>query len=98
MDVLSKNNLLRNVRKDNCDLAILSTGGNTTTNLVEDLPGYGTVWFHPGGIANILSLSKLAEIYQVCYDITNVNNFLFIYLAEKCAVSNSVIAAYSTPI
>ena len=35
-------NLLQNTRKANHDLAIFSTGGKTTTNLVGDLPGYGT--------------------------------------------------------
>ena len=33
------------------------TSGVTWTNLASDLPGYGAVWFHPEGIANILSLS-----------------------------------------
>ena len=41
-----------------------------TTNLQGDLPGYVTVWFHPGDIANILSLSKVAETYHVSYDST----------------------------
>ena len=50
VDVLSNKNLLNNVRNTNRDLAILLTGGKTTTSLVGDLPGYGTMWFHPGGI------------------------------------------------
>ena len=29
------------------------------------LPGYGTVWLHPRGIANIFSLSKVADKYRV---------------------------------
>ena len=41
-----------------------------TTNLQGDLPGYKTVWFHPGGIANILFLSKVADKYQVSYNST----------------------------
>ena len=64
-------NILRNIRRTNCDLAIFSTWGKTTTNLVGDLNWYGTVWFHPGGITNILSLSKVAEKFQVCYNSTN---------------------------
>ena len=48
----------------------------TTTDLQEDLPGYGTLWFHPGGMANILSLSKVADKYQVSYDNTGGNKFL----------------------
>ena len=48
-------------------------------NLQEDLIGYGTVWFHPGGIANILSLSKTEEKYRVYYDSTGEKKNL-IYL------------------
>ena len=47
-----------------------------TTYLQGDLPGYGKVWFHPGGIANILSLSKVAEKYRVSYDSTRGKKFL----------------------
>ena len=79
VDVFFKKILLKNVRKANCDLSTFLTGGKTTTNLVGGLPGYGTMWFRPGGIANILSFSKLVEKYQVCDDSTNGNEFL-VYL------------------
>ena len=76
VDVFSNRRLLKKIRKSDRSLAIFSTGGRTTTNLQGDLPGYGTVWFHPGGIANILSLSKMADKYRVSYDITGENKFL----------------------
>ena len=34
---------------------------STTTNMFRDLPGYGTVWFHPNGIANILALVNVKK-------------------------------------
>ena len=74
--MFSKKILLHNIRRSNIDLAILSTGVKKTTNLMGDMSGYGTVWFHPGGIANILQLSKLAVKYRVCYNSTNKNEFL----------------------
>ena len=50
--------------------------GVTSTNLVGDLAGYGTVWYHPQGIANILSLSRFkARGYHVTYDSSNGNEF-----------------------
>ena len=76
VDVFSNRSLLKKIRKSDRSLAIFSTGGRTTTNLQRDLPGYGTVWFHPGGIDNILSLSKMADKYRVSYDITGENKFL----------------------
>ena len=39
-----------------------------TTNLIGDLPGYGTVWYYPNGIANILSLYHVANKMHVQYD------------------------------
>jgi len=50
--------------------------GVTTTDLITNLPGYGTIWFHPNGIANILSLSRVKERHRVTYDSTNGNAFL----------------------
>ena len=32
------------------------------------MPGYGTVWFDPNGIANILSLSNIKRKYRVTFD------------------------------
>ena len=36
---------------------------------------YGTVWFHPNGIANILSLTKMKAKHRVTYDSTDGNEF-----------------------
>ena len=68
VDMFSNRRLLKNIRKSDRSLDIFSTGGRTTTDLKGDLLGYGTVWFHPVGIANILSLSKVADKYRVSYD------------------------------
>ena len=65
VEVFPYRRLLKNIRKSDRALEMFSTGGQTTTNLQWDLPGYGTVWFHPLGIANILFLSKVAEKYRV---------------------------------
>ena len=52
------------------------TAGVTRTNLVGELPGYGTVWFHPDGIANILSLSRVKTKYQITFDSDENNEFI----------------------
>jgi hypothetical protein len=50
-------------------LDIHCNAGITSTNLQGTLPGYVTVWYHPLGIANILSLSRVQEHgYRVAYD------------------------------
>ena len=49
--------------------------GIVVVKTVGDLPGYGTVWFYPGGIANILSLARVQTHCQVTYDSSNDNQF-----------------------
>jgi len=41
-----------------------------------DLKGYGTVWVHPGGIANTLSYSNVQKKCKVMYDSTQNEGFL----------------------
>jgi len=36
--------------------------GVSTTNMVGDSPGYGTVWYHKSGTANILSFAIFMKI------------------------------------
>jgi hypothetical protein len=50
--------------------------GVTTTYLVVDLPGYGTVWYHPEVIANILSLARVKEKCSVTYNSVDGNSFV----------------------
>jgi hypothetical protein len=70
VDVFHNAKLLTNVRKSDKNLDIHCNDGVATTNLVGNFPGYGTVWYHPKGIANILSLSCMRERgYHVVYDV-----------------------------
>ena len=45
--------------------------GSRLTNLVGDLPGYGTVWYDPKAIANILSLRRVQDCYHITYDMSH---------------------------
>ena len=50
-------------------MQLATQAGSTTTNWMADVPGYyRPVWFHPGGIANILSLVNMIAKYHVTYD------------------------------
>ena len=46
-----------------------------TTNMRGHLLGYGWVWFYPGGIANIMSMSRVREKYRVSFDSAMDNCF-----------------------
>jgi Zinc knuckle len=71
IDVFFNRQLVRNIRESESSMKIHCNAGVTTTRLVGDLPGYGTVWYHPQGIANILSLSRVSERYRVTFNSTN---------------------------
>ena len=75
MDVFCNVDLLDNICPAENMLNIRSNGGTTSTSHQGNLPGYRTVWYHPEGIVNILSLSQVKEKYRVSFDSTNSNTF-----------------------
>ena len=48
-------------------LSLATNAGAMTTNLKAELPGYGTVWFDPQAMTNMLSLGNIAKQYPVQY-------------------------------
>ena len=76
IDVFVNRRLLQNIRRIRQYMYIHCTAGVTRTNLAGDLPGYGTVWFHPDGIANILSLSRVKTKYRITFDSDMTNEFI----------------------
>jgi hypothetical protein len=45
-------------------------------NMIGDLPGYGTVWYDPKSIANILSLKRDIDKYSVAFDSKHGGSFI----------------------
>ena len=82
VDVLTNRRLLKNIQRAKKHMFIHCTTGVAKTNLVGDLPGYGTVWYHPDGIANILSLSKVKEKYWVTFD-SDINNQFIVHRPDR---------------
>ena len=64
-DVFSNKKLLKDIHKSTISLEIHCNAGKTTTNMRGTLPGYGEVWYHPTGIANILSLARVKNKYHL---------------------------------
>jgi len=75
-DVFSNPSLLQNIWRAKGLLYIHTQAGTATTAWKGDLDGYGPMWFCKGGIANILSLSKVQERYQVTFDSRSDNEFV----------------------
>ena len=76
VDVFFNESLLENICDSVSSLDLHCNAGMATVNKVGDFPGYGTVWFHPGGIANILSLARVKEKNRVTFDSLKGNQFV----------------------
>ena len=76
VDIFQNGLLLKNIRESRTSMRIHCNAGVTTTKQIGDLPGYGVVWYHPNGIANILSVARVKEHgYRVTFDSDNGNAF-----------------------
>ena len=76
IDVFCNPKLLKNIRTVEKSIDIHCNAGITSTNVVGDLDGYGTVWYDPNGIANILSLHRVIDNYHVQFDSRDGNKFV----------------------
>jgi hypothetical protein len=74
-DVYSNPNLLTNIRKVKGSLTIHTQAGKAMTTMKGTVPGYGDVWYHAKGIANILSLANVAKTRKVIFNSSNGNQF-----------------------
>jgi hypothetical protein len=75
-DIFSNPKLLSNIRQVTGHMELSTQAGSTTTNLVGELPGYGTVWFHPHGIVNIIALANMKKKHLIIYDSRKGNEFV----------------------
>ena len=73
--VLSERRLLKDIRNIDSWMDIHCNAGAKSTNWVGDFPGVGCVWYNPNRIANISSLSKMANKFRINYDIWGSNAF-----------------------
>ena len=78
VDLFCNPKLLQNIRQVDNTLTVRCNAGKIHTNMVGDLPGYGTVWLYTDGIANILSLYRVTNVLHVHYD-SCVNDAFTVY-------------------
>ena len=57
--------------------------GVKAVNQASDPPGYGTEWYEPTGIANILLMSRMTRKYQVVFDSKVGNFFRMIFINQE---------------
>ena len=68
VDLFSNKDLLDNIREVDETLTVRCNAGAIETRMQGQLAGYGMVWYHQDGIANILSLSRVSRHFSVTFD------------------------------
>ena len=68
VDMFSNKKLLTNIRDSKWTLTLYCNAGKAIINQKGDLKGYGSVWYYPQGITNILSLCNVEKKHKVTYD------------------------------
>ena len=58
-DVIVNPSFVRNIRSSSVTLVLKTQAGECRINQIADLPGVGTVWFYPDGVANIISQHRM---------------------------------------
>ena len=76
--------LPKNIRRTSNELVVRCNAGKICTNLVGDLPRYGTVWYYQDGIANILLLNRVSSSLHVQCD-SRINNTFMIWKNDGTA-------------
>jgi len=71
VDVFCNAKMMTNVREAKCHLTLHCNARTVQVTMKGDLSGYGPVWYHPSGIANILSLNSVCKKYCVTFDSGN---------------------------
>jgi hypothetical protein len=49
-------------------MRVYTKGGSQDTQMIGDLPGFGTVWYNEGSLANILSLAAVRKVCRITMD------------------------------
>jgi hypothetical protein len=60
--------MLKNLRKSSTPLKVFTNGGCQISHLIGDIPNFGTVWYNPNSLANILSLAEVRKNNRVTMD------------------------------
>ena len=77
VELIDNSRMLLNIRRVRSEDAIRvhCNSGVKVMDKIGELPGYGTVWYEPTGIANILSMSREANKSRAIFDSEGGNIF-----------------------
>jgi hypothetical protein len=68
VSVFNNLSLLSNIRRSESPLTVYTNGGQQQSNFVGDNRLFGTVWYNPQSLANILSMALVRKTHRVTMD------------------------------
>ena len=68
LSIFANPDLVEEIQKSKSTLEMATNAGMRLTNQQANLPGFGTIWYDEGAIANIFSFTELVEKHQITYD------------------------------
>jgi hypothetical protein len=67
---------VKNIRESKTTLELATNARTKTTKQIADVPGFGTVWYDEGAIANIFGLSDLKKKHRITFDSEKEDAFI----------------------
>ena len=86
IDIFCNPKLLSNIHDVKHTFNLYCNSGRAIISKKGDLKGYGMVWYHPEGIANILSLHNVQRKHKVTYDSSHGIGFVVNKADGACQV------------
>jgi hypothetical protein len=68
--------MVKNIRESKTTLELATNAGTKTTKQIADIPGFGTVWYDKGAIANIFGLLDLKKKHRITFDSEKEDAFI----------------------
>jgi len=68
ISVFRNKHLLSSVRDSDHSMKVFTNGGTQTSSMVGEVRNFGTVWYNPNSLANILSLAEVRKKFRVTMD------------------------------
>jgi Reverse transcriptase (RNA-dependent DNA polymerase)/Zinc knuckle len=68
VSVFKNKSFLSNIRPSDTKMTVYTNGGTQVSSLIGDVNNFGTVWYNPDSLANILSLAEVRKVCRVTMD------------------------------
>ena len=78
LSIFANPELVEGIRKSKSTLEMATNAGMRLINQEANVPGFGTIWYDEGAIANIFSFAELVDKHRITFDSSVENTFLVI--------------------